>query len=58
MSDTFITIVLVAVVVLIMFIFPLNFISTQRSTITNKDVEAIANDFVNTVSKEGKITRK
>ncbi len=58
MSDTFITIVVVMAVVIIMFIYPISFIANQNEVIKEDNIKAFVSTFVNTVSKEGKITRK
>ena len=57
MSDTFITIMAVIIVAVIMFIFPLMATANQNDSITQTSVQTMVSDFVNTVAKEGKITR-
>lgn len=56
MSDTFITIIVIVVVALVMFAFPLITTANQNDKITQSSVQAIVSDFVNTAAKEGKIT--
>ena len=57
MSDTFITIMAVIIVAVIMFVFPLIATANQNDSITQTSVQTMVSDFVNTVAKEGKITR-
>ena len=57
MSDTFITIIAVMVVAVIMFVFPIMATANQNDSITQTSVQTLVSDFVNTVAKEGKITR-
>ena len=57
MSDTFITIMAVIIVAVIMFVFPLMATANQNDSITQTSVQTMVSDFVNTVAKEGKITR-
>ena len=57
MSDTFITIIAVMVVAVIMFVFPIMATANQNDSITQTSVQTMVSDFVNTVAKEGKITR-
>ena len=56
MSDTFITIIVIVVVALVMFAFPLITTANQNDKITQSSVQAIVSDFVNNAAKEGKIT--
>ena len=57
MSDTFIRIMAVIIVAVIMFVFPLMATANQNDSITQTSVQTMVSDFVNTVAKEGKITR-
>lgn len=56
MSDTFITIIVIVVVGLVMFAFPLITTANQNDKITQTAVQALVSNFVNTAAKEGKIT--
>lgn len=56
MSDTFITMVTVVLALIIMFVFPLIFIGNQSEIITGDDIKTLADNFVNQVSVEGKLT--
>lgn len=56
MSDTFITIIVIVVVGLAMFAFPLITTANQNDKITQTAVQALVSNFVNTAAKEGKIT--
>lgn len=56
MSDTFITIIVIVVVGLVMFAFPLIATANQNDKITQTAVQALVSNFVNTAAKEGKIT--
>lgn len=58
MSDTLITIIVIVVVGLVMFIFPLMATASQNDAITQTEVQALISDFVNTAAKEGKITEE
>ncbi len=57
MSDTFITIIVVMVVAVVMFVFPLMATANQNDAITQTSVQAMVSEFVNTVAKEGKVTQ-
>ena len=57
MSDSMITIILVTCVILVMFLFPFIFITTQQDTINANEIKNITENFVNRVVKEGKITK-
>ncbi len=57
MSDTFITVITVMVLVVIMFVVPLMGTAKQNDSMTQTAVQSLVSDFVNTSAKEGKITR-
>lgn len=57
MSDTFITIIVIMVVAVVMFVFPLMATANQNDAITQTSVQALVSEFVNTVAKEGKVTQ-
>lgn len=56
MSDTFITIIAIMVAVVLMFVVPFMTTANQNDRITQSSVQAILDDFTNTVAREGKIT--
>ena len=58
MSDSLSTILVIIAVVLIMFFVPFVFITNQNDTITTNEIKMHTSTFVNTVAKEGKITRR
>ena len=57
MSDLFITIMAVIIAVVLLFAVPIIASTNQNDTITQTAVESLVSDFVNTASREGKITR-
>lgn len=56
MSDTFITVIVVMVVAVLMFVFPLMATANQNDSITQTAVQTMVSEFANTVAKEGKVT--
>ncbi len=56
MSDTFITIMAIMLVVVLMFVIPFMATANQNDRITQSSVQTILDNFTNTVSREGKIT--
>ncbi len=56
MSDTFITIMAIMLVVVLMFVVPFMATANQNDRITQSAVQTILDDFTNTVAREGKIT--
>ena len=57
MSDSLITIITVMAVVLIMFLVPFAFITNQNEVVVQNEINVLTTTFVNTISKEGKITK-
>ena len=58
MSDTFITIMVVLVAVVALFIIPVMATANQNDKVTQTAVQTIVAEFVNTSTKEGKITEE
>ena len=58
MSDTFITVMAVIIVVGLMLAAPLLVTANQNDTITQTTVDTIVSNFVNTSAKEGRISRE
>ena len=56
MSDTFMTITAVMVMVVLLFAVPMIATANQNDAITQTSVETMISDFVNTAAREGKIT--
>lgn len=56
MSDTFITIIAIMVTVILMFAIPFLATANQNDRITKSNVQAIVDNFTNTVAREGKIS--
>ncbi len=57
MSDTFITIIAIVVVIVLMFVVPFMATANQNDRITQSSVQTILDNFTNTVAREGKITQ-
>ena len=57
MSKIFITIILGVTVSVVFLVVPLVATSSQNDNITETAIQAILSDFVNTVGKEGKLTK-
>ena len=57
MSDTFMTVTAVMILVVLMLVVPLVAMATQNDEITETEVQAIVSDFVNDAANEGKISR-
>jgi len=56
MSETFITIIAIMVSVVLLFVVPFMATANQNDRITQSSVQAILDNFTNTVAREGKIT--
>ena len=56
MSDTFITVIAIMATVVLMFTIPFIATANQNDRITQSNVQAIVDNFTNTVAREGKIS--
>lgn len=57
MSNTFITVIAIMACAVVMFVFPLMATANQNDSITQTSIQSLVSEFVNTASKEGKITK-
>lgn len=58
MSDTLITVIAIFVAAIVMFVFPVMYIAKSNETISQSNVQALTNDFVNTARTTAKITEE
>ena len=58
MSDTLITIIAIFVAAIVMFVFPVMYIAKSNEQISQSNVQALTNDFVNTARTTAKITKE
>ena len=56
MSDTLITVIAIFIAAIVMFVFPVMYIAKSNETISQSNVQALTNDFVNTARTTAKIT--
>lgn len=57
MSDTLITVIAIFVAAIVMFVFPVMYIAKSNEQISQSNVQALTNDFVNTARTTAKITK-
>ena len=58
MSDTLITVIAIFVAAIVMFVFPVMYVAKSNEQISQTNVQALTNDFVNTARTTGKITEE
>lgn len=58
MSDTLITVIAIFLAAIVMFVFPVMYIAKSNETISQSNVQALTNDFVNTARTTAKITKE
>ncbi len=56
MSDTFITVVVIAVVAILIFVLPLVTMAERVDSASQTDVQTLASDFINEVRTTGRVT--
>ena len=58
MSDTFITVVVIAVVAILIFVLPLVTMAERVDSASQTDVQTLASDFINEVFRKFNCNRK
>lgn len=58
MSDTLITVIAIFLAAIVMFVFPVMYIAKSNETISQSNVQALTNDFVNTARTTARITKE